>query len=124
MSATCDNGDTPDSLTLNAGDDVTCVFENRQRSLTLYLPLIFKQVPYMIYATGFTNGAGNEWSTPGRVVTAPNGERHLGEFSNEATTLTLTNLPSHRRVTVSVDLYVIRSWDGNQVDLPAAARVA
>ncbi|MCB0117039.1 MAG: hypothetical protein KDD84_23225, partial [Caldilineaceae bacterium] len=120
VSATCDNGDTPDSLTLNAGDDVTCVFENRQRSLTLYLPLIFKQVPYMIYATGFTNGAGNEWSTPGRVVTAPNGERHLGEFSNEATTLTLTNLPSHRRVTVSVDLYIIRSWDGNQVDLPAA----
>jgi hypothetical protein len=62
---------------------------------------------------------------------APNGaQRFLGEFGgpkiggpadpgynrtrvDQTVCLTLTNLPPHRALKVSFDLYVLRSWDGN-----------
>jgi hypothetical protein len=47
------------------------------------------------------------------------GNRHfLGEFGAETVCLSLDNLPTHTQVQVVFDLYLIRSWDGNQVDLP------
>ena len=82
----------------------------------------------------------SEFEPPGRgtlptpVVTngdAPNGTRRfLGEFGGpkigvpkdagynrtrveQTVSLTLTNLPPHRTLKVSFDLYILRSWDGN-----------
>ena len=37
--------------------------------------------------------------------------------------LNLTALPTHTQATVAFDLYVIRSWDGNQTVFPSAAAV-
>lgn len=37
----------------------------------------------------------------------------IGPYHNEGFTLSLTNLPKHRIIKVSVDLYVHDSWDGN-----------
>jgi hypothetical protein len=42
----------------------------------------------------------------------------MGEYSNEVVTLTLKDLPSHSRVSVSFDLFIIRSWDGNAINWP------
>ncbi|NDA68062.1 MAG: hypothetical protein EBY09_15720, partial [Verrucomicrobia bacterium] len=50
------------------------------------------------------------------VSVTPRGSRHfLGEFANNRVTLTLTNLPAHTNLTVSFDLYLPRSWDGNGI---------
>lgn len=55
------------------------------------------------------------------VDTAPSGEQFLGlddgvdlGFANNAVTLTLTGLPTFDGFTLSFDLYVINSWDGNE----------
>jgi len=58
-----------------------------------------------------------EWSL-GTQATTPSGRHFLGSnttygFGNEITVLTLTGLPLHSAVTVSFDLYIIQSWDGN-----------
>ena len=59
-----------------------------------------------------------EWSntstdnTPG--TTQHPTDRFLGQFGNDTVSLTLNNLPSHNKLTVLFDLYVIRTWDGNR----------
>ena len=74
-------------------------------------------------------GSGPQAAT---VTVCPNGkQRFLGEFGgpavltsppydpqhfvrvNEAVTLTLRNLKPHTVATVSFDLYILKSWDGN-----------
>lgn len=53
-------------------------------------------------------------TTPG-TVSHP-ADRFLGELSNTEVRLLLGNLPSHSRIHVWFDLFLIRSWDGNVVD--------
>ena len=65
-----------------------------------------------IYSNDFEKAAGSEWSN---TKTSPvmNGSTHfLGDFSNDTVTLNLGSLPSHVGLTVSFDLYILRSWDG------------
>jgi hypothetical protein len=40
-SAACNNGDSPDSINLSAGEAVVCTFTNT-RLLRLYLPIIIR----------------------------------------------------------------------------------
>jgi hypothetical protein len=63
------------------------------------------------YANDFSYPTGAEWLYGRRSVT-PSGRAFLGEYSAEYTSLSLNNLPNHNLVTVSFDLYVIRSWNG------------
>lgn len=69
-----------------------------------------------IYSNDFE--AGNHLGfTMGGIETAPNqSTKFLGRFANEpnntSTALTLTGLASHTSVTLSLDLYIIHSWDG------------
>jgi hypothetical protein len=76
-----------------------------------------------LYANDFTNGAfgGSTtggllagWSTDA-VETTPSGlhGRFLGQFGNDSVDLTLENLPPKSRVELVANLYIIRSWDGN-----------
>jgi len=73
-----------------------------------------------IYSNDFENVADplTEWSVP-RVDLTPGTAEHpldrfLGQFINEeSTTLTLEGLTPNTQITISFDLYVIRSWDGN-----------
>ncbi len=44
----------------------------------------------------------------------PTGRGFLGEFGNESVTLSLSGLGEHDALEVAFDLYLIRSWDGNQ----------
>ena len=66
-----------------------------------------------VYGNDFGGAAGPEWSPGTAIITTPSGERALGPLANDAESLTLTGLPSHDAVTISFDLYVLESWDGN-----------
>lgn len=70
-------------------------------------------IPTSGYASDFTNGLTNKWSTS-RIITAPSGQKFLGGFQyNDQTSLKLGRLPEHTKVTVSFDLYMINTMDGN-----------
>jgi hypothetical protein len=67
----------------------------------------------MPYRQDFEGEVGSEWSV-GRTEMTPAGGRHfLGQFGNDAVRLALQELPEHATVTLSFDLYVIRTWDGS-----------
>ena len=63
------------------------------------------------------NGINASWSAVNGdaqvTATAPSGETFLGEFGNDTLSLDLSGLPGHDQLTLSFDLYTIRSWDGN-----------
>ncbi|MBU1260621.1 MAG: PEP-CTERM sorting domain-containing protein [Planctomycetes bacterium] len=72
----------------------------------------------MVYSNDFEGSVGSEWSstttdiTPGTPSHAA--DKFLGQFwGSDTVSLTLNNLPSHAELTVSFDLYIIQSWDGN-----------
>lgn len=75
------------------------------------------------YRNNFETTIGSEWSvTPVgdadhpaiRISTTPSGGRgFLGEFGAQTARLQLTGLPPHYEAQVSLDLLIIRSWDGN-----------
>jgi len=60
---------------------------------------------------------GNEWSVP-ITSTTPTNRTFMGEFNNQSVVLTLPNLPQHLTATVSFDLFILRSWDGNHIYSP------
>jgi hypothetical protein len=68
-----------------------------------------------VYFNDFELAAGEEWSNPllGRT---PTGRGFLGEFNNGLVSLSLANLPAHAETRVAFDLYLIRTWDGNQIE--------
>ena len=67
----------------------------------------------MVYSQDFEQNSDlSMWSHP-RIDTTPSGRRFLGQFGNDPATLNLNGLPKHSAVEVDFDLYVIRSWDGN-----------
>jgi hypothetical protein len=57
--------------------------------------------------------ASGVWSTSQTDATPIGSRTFLGQFLNETVTLTVSELGGHSDVTVSFDLYVIQSWDGN-----------
>ncbi len=70
----------------------------------------------IIYSNDFETSAGSEWSNT-TISTTPGTAQHaaddfLGEFSNQTVSLSLANLQAHASLTISFDVYVIRSWDG------------
>lgn len=66
-----------------------------------------------VYFNNFEGAVGPEFSTGLTSVTPVGGRRFLGEFGNGTVSLSLSNLPAHDQLTVSFDLFIIRSWDGN-----------
>jgi len=66
-----------------------------------------------VYSEDFAGQVGAEWSS-GRTDLTPIGvRRYLGQFGNETATLSLLDLPTHSGLRISLDVFVIRSWDGN-----------
>lgn len=81
---------------------------------TLFAPL---SQAATVYFNDFQGAVGSEWSQTS-VAAAPNPDydgnrRFLGEFGNGMVSLTLNNLPQHTQLSLSFQLYLIRSWDGN-----------
>ncbi|MGE3540445.1 MAG: PEP-CTERM sorting domain-containing protein [Candidatus Tectimicrobiota bacterium] len=66
-----------------------------------------------VYSHDFESAVGPEWSSTSTAVTPVGARRFLGPLSNGTTSLTLAGLPEHHQVTVSFDLFIIGSWDGN-----------
>jgi len=70
--------------------------------------------PPFVYFTDFT-GQVPEWSNR-RFTYYPSGPGNnpiLGHFLNDATTLTLGNLPAHTEVVIELTFYAIGTMDGN-----------
>jgi len=76
------------------------------------------------YNEDFEGVLGSEWgcTTVQKDVT-PTGRGFLGQFGNETVCLSLDNLPYHNWVTVSLDVYVILSWNGNVVSVGGNAPI-
>jgi len=75
-----------------------------------------------VYLNDFQGAIGSEWTTSAasgvHTTSAPNPDYNgtrffLGQYGNDTLTLSLGSLPAHATATVSFDLYLIRSWDGN-----------
>jgi uncharacterized protein (TIGR03382 family) len=71
----------------------------------------------VVYANDFQLAAGSEWSqttlqdTPTPYSFGP--RSFLGEFGNDTVSLNLSGLAPHTSLTLSFDLYLIRTWDGS-----------
>ena len=61
-----------------------------------------------------TKEVGSEWSRS-LISTTPSGREFLGKFANDRVILQLESLPKHRYIVVSFDLFVMASWDGNDL---------
>jgi hypothetical protein len=78
----------------------------------------------VVYSNDFSGSIGIEWSPNAAIVDTPSGERVLGSrvpfgsptpvSGTQTLTLTLTGLPAHSQMALTVDLYTLRSWDGNR----------
>ena len=70
---------------------------------------------FVVYSNNFSSHAGSEWSN--NTIATSNGEHFLGAsangFGNGTDTLTLNGITAHNQVTLSFDLYIIQSMDGN-----------
>ena len=66
-----------------------------------------------IYSNNFSVAAGPEWSSQARDATPLGSRSFLGQFTNDIVTLSLGNLLAHDSMTVAFDLFIIRTWDGN-----------
>ncbi len=67
----------------------------------------------VVYINDFESEVGPEWSSAVTDRTPVGTRRFLGQFSNQVITLSLTSLPVHTEATLSFDLFIINSWDGN-----------
>ena len=81
--------------------------------LGVWLAAALPSAAQAVYTQDFEGEVGAEWSY--RVTErTPVGERgFLGQFGNDAVKLTLNDLPPHGVITVSFDLFIIRTWDGS-----------
>lgn len=76
-----------------------------------------------VYSTTFEGPVGPEWSTSTTNTTPVGARKFLGQFCNDTISLSLDNLPSHTHAIVAFDLFIIKSWDGNQVQDPRDGRL-
>lgn len=71
----------------------------------------------LVYFNDFETTVGSEWSFPRSISTSPQGARRfLGQFTSVTKSLTLANLPPHTHLKVSLQLFILKSWDGNLTD--------
>jgi hypothetical protein len=67
----------------------------------------------LVYQNDFESPVGAEWSTALRDTTPLGARAFLGQFSGESATLNVDAIPAHSELTVSFQLFVILTWDGN-----------
>lgn len=79
----------------------------------VYRLMRLTSIQYQQYFNDFETSAGPEWSSQTRSVTPTGARTFLGRLGNGTVSLTLTNLPTHSQVSITFDLFCIRSLDGN-----------
>ena len=67
----------------------------------------------VLYTEDFEGAIGPEWSNTSTNTTPVGNRRFLGQFGNQTVTLNLSNLPPHTNLTIAFDLFILRTWDGN-----------
>ena len=69
----------------------------------------------VVYSNDFENGvaAGKEWSNDHIDVTPKDARHFLGPFITDKVTLKLEKLPKHKYIRISLDLFIVGTWDGN-----------
>lgn len=77
---------------------------------------VVEVVPPAFYVNDFEGMVGSEWSSTTTDVTPTSGRRFLGQFATDSVSLTLSGLAPHSQVTISFDLFVLKSWDGNSTE--------
>jgi uncharacterized repeat protein (TIGR01451 family) len=100
----------------------TCLFKYLVAFLTLCVAFTVtasQAQDLTVYSNDFEDGSNplTEWNLRTTKVTLAGNRRYLGDFTNQDVRLTLNNLPPHTEVTVSFDLYILASWDGNEPDI-------
>lgn len=70
----------------------------------------------MIYDNDFEGTVGSEWTKTTTSVTPIGGRTFLGEFTSELVSLSLNGLAPHTTTTIEFDLFILKSWDGSQVN--------
>lgn len=98
---------------LSADRKRACALSASTLSLALGAVSAAQATGLAVYQTDFSSGIDSQWSAGSVISDASLGE-YLGNFSLDgATTLTLGGLPSHTQITLSFDLYLFSTWDGN-----------
>ena len=70
---------------------------------------------YIVQQNDFSQSAGPEWSNSS-IATAPNGgEKFLGRFNNHTVSFNRSNMPPHNRISIELDLYIMDSWDADEI---------
>lgn len=82
-------------------------------AIALIAPVAGAQNLTTVYSNDFETSVGPEWSKDRRATTPAEYDDFLGRFGGEAVALDLYDLPEHCAVTVTLDLYIIGSWDGS-----------
>lgn len=68
----------------------------------------------VVFQDDFSSGSATaEWSDTS-IFTTPSGENLLGRFSNNQVSLSLTGLPSHDSITLSLRLWIMNTMDGSE----------
>ena len=62
--------------------------------------------PTVVYSNDFEKEAGPEWSNQKTDITPKGGRRFLGQFSNDKISLKLKDLPDHKYLRVSFELFI------------------
>ncbi|MEQ9354598.1 two-partner secretion domain-containing protein [Coleofasciculus chthonoplastes] len=66
-----------------------------------------------VYSDDFEGDIPDVWSNTSTDITPKGNRRFLGQFDSDTISLKLDDLQPHEVATVSLDLFIIRSWDGN-----------
>jgi hypothetical protein len=67
----------------------------------------------LVYAWDANLDAGPEWSEANVDITPKGQRKFLGRFRNKTVSLSLDDIPPHKMLRVSFDLFVIMTWDGS-----------
>jgi hypothetical protein len=96
------------------------------KTVTLAIPVfaMTTRAQTLIYSNDFETAApGKEWSEDKVEVTPKDNRRFLGGFTTDKLTLKLAKLPRHKYIRISLELYIMGTWDGNGADSAPGARV-
>jgi len=78
-----------------------------------------------VYSNDFENPdkVGKEWSATNVETTPRNGRHFLGNFTTDKLTFKLDDLPKHEFVRITLELYIMNTWDGNAVFSTRGSRI-
>ncbi|HEX5081685.1 MAG TPA: hypothetical protein VFY40_06555 [Blastocatellia bacterium] len=79
-------------------------------ALTLFL--LFRNKTEVVFEDDFNGSPKNAWSTTKTEMTPNGATKFLGQFYTETAQLRLKDMPSHKTVKASFDLYIINTWQG------------